>query len=331
MARHSTPLQGSYKGGFRKPRALPWAETLLPLRGEAVEDAHDKKRCWIGVSNASLCLLILASFLLPGCVRLGERWQPGKLPADAPEVSIILDDLTKHAQRVKQFKATGHFIFESPMLKAIQSLPSSTVWFRAPADLHVVAGKYGAKVFRLTCLEDQYLMEFPTEHEYFFQEGIRQWPGLEFDLDLSDVVRELLFIEDWSHLSPKRVRLMDYNPTTQEAELLIRSKGLLKRPERRLLLKGKPWVLIQSERLDLDTGEVLAITKHTDYRDFEGLLFPEHIETRFPLEESSMRFSFRKFLPNEAIEDSRFDISSKLSEIQNWTRLDPPDLGRETP
>jgi hypothetical protein len=255
----------------------------------------------------ALCLFLAA------CARLGERLQPGVVPAGAPKVETILADLAANDSAVRNFKATGAFTLRSPDLAAVKTFKEGLIAFRRPADLCVIGRKYlGAAVFRLTCVGSEFLIEFPASHEepYYRLEG-EHFQSVPFSVSPSDIAREMFLPESWSELKPREVTLTGYDTAAQRATLAI---GPKRSPRRRIeVLRLSAWVVVRSERLDPD-GNVLAIATKDDYHDIESVHFPAYVDAQFPGEETRMTFEMRKVWPNTELDNSLFDIKARARE-----------------
>ncbi|MCX5759641.1 MAG: hypothetical protein NTU83_14285 [Candidatus Hydrogenedentes bacterium] len=263
------------------------------------------------VSRIQRALAILSCILMVcGCTRLGQRVTQGVLPAGAPSVATILGDLAANDRTIQRFKAKGAFTLASPDLAAIKSFDDGFVAFRRPADLCVIGRKYlGAAVFRLTCVGSEFLIEFPATPEelpYYRLEG-EQYENVPFSVSPSDIAREMFLPEDWSELRANQVRVTAYDAATQTATLTI---GPAKAPRRIVTVKGPPWVVTRSERID-EAGKTLAITTKDEYGDVAGVRFPAKVAADFPLEQTRMTLDLRKIWPNVELDKEFFDIKAR--------------------
>jgi len=276
------------------------------------ETGHPKPETRHPISHKNMLAFALC-FFFAACARLGERLQPGAVPAGTPEVQTILADLASNDSAIKNFKATGAFTLSSPDLAAVKTFKDGLIAFRRPADLCVIGRKYlGAAVFRLTCVGSEFLIEFPASHEepYYRLEGER-FQSVPFSVSPSDIAREMFLPESWSELKPREVTLTGYDAAAQRATLVIGPR----RSPRRLIevLRLSSWVVVRGERLDSD-GKALAVTTKDDYHDVEGVHFPAYVDAQFPGEETRMTFEMRKVWPNTELDSSLFDIKARARE-----------------
>lgn len=256
-------------------------------------------------SAIAVCILFMC-----GCTHLGQRVTQGVLPPGAPSTATILADLAGNDRSITSFKAKGAFTLASPDLAAVKSFDDGFVAFRRPADLCVIGRKYlGAAVFRLTCVGSEFLIEFPAtpeEQPYYRLEG-EQYDSVPFSVSPSDIAREMFLPEEWADLRPNQIRVTMYDPATQTATITV---GPAKTPRRIVTVKGPPWVVARSERLD-ETGKTLAITTKDDYGDVEGVRFPAKVDVEFPLEQTRMTLELRKVWPNIELSPDFFDIKAR--------------------
>ncbi len=265
-----------------------------------------------------LCLL------LAGCTRLGTNLQHQALPPGTPPVETILSSLAANDAAIHNFKAAGAFTLKSPELAATQLLRESSIQFRRPNDLYVVGRKYATTVFRLTCIGPAFLIEFPTEKQYYFSPKGEHIEGISKTVSPSDIAQEMLLPEDWTELSARHVRILEYNETKQTAVLEIRTGALRKRPHRRLLVEGVPWVIRRSELFD-KSGNILAVTNKDDYHEMDGIRFPAKVECTFPGQEAFMRFDMRKVFLNTELDDASFRIEAHAAELRDkgYQKMEP--------
>ncbi len=286
-------------------------------------DANGRPPIWITpmsriVYFAALCLAIA------GCTRLGTRLERHALPAGAPAVEAILADLAANDAAIGNFRATGTFVLKSPELTATQQLRESSIQFRRPSDLHVIGRKYAKTVFRLTCVGTKFLVAFPTEKQYYYSAKGEKVKGVPANVSPADIAQEMFLPEVWAKLSPRQVRMIDFDASRQTATLEILSSGLRKRPHRRLVVEGTPWVVRRSELLARD-GSVLAVTLKDEYHEQEGLRFPARVESTFPGQDALMRFEMRKEFLNTELEADAFDLERQYSEVREkgYERVEP--------
>lgn len=255
-------------------------------------------------------LAFLFCLSLSGCVRLGTEFQARDLPPGAPAPEDILHDLAANDAAIHTFRATGVFTLKSPELTATQLLRESAISFRTPSDLMVIGRKYGKQVFRLTCIGPEFIIEFPTEKQYYYRAEGERLEGLADTVSPVDIAREMFLPEIWSDLDPRQVRLTGFDPARGIASMEVLSAGLRRRPRRRLLLEGVPWVVRRSELLDRN-GQVIATTVKDAYHEQGGVRFPTQVESAFPAQDALMRFDMRELFLNTALDDTQFDIGAR--------------------
>lgn len=239
-------------------------------------------------------------------------------------METILADLAANDAAIHNFKAAGSFTLKSPELAATQLLRESSIQFRRPGGLYVVGRKYATAVFRLTCTGPAFLIEFPTEKQYYFSPKGEHVEGISKTVSPSDIAQEMLLPEAWTELSARQVRLLEFNEAKQTAVLEIRTGALRKRPHRRLGVEGVPWVIRRSELYD-KFGNLLAVTTKDNYHELDGIRFPAEVECVFPSQDALMRFDMRKIFLNTDLDDALFRIEEHAAELRDkgYEKLEP--------
>lgn len=262
------------------------------------------------------CFAVWAMGLtLTGCVHLGQRFEQVQAPEGAPSVEAILGGLAENEAHIEHFLAKGKFFLKTPELDAVYSLPQSSISFRRPADLYVEGRRYTVPALRLTCSEEEFLIELPTEKQYLHRTRGESLPGVSFSVTPLDVAQEMFLPEGWDRLAPSRVRIEQFDAKENTAVLVVLSKGLRKQPIRRLWVQGVPWVVTRNERLDPKSGACVAETTKSDYRVENGVRFPAAIDSKFPEQNAEMRIELRSFDLTKTPEDAEFDIGAKLKDL----------------
>ena len=262
-------------------------------------------------------VLLSAIFLCSattGCTRLGERVQHVALPPGAPDAAAILAGLAGNDAAITNFKAKGSMSLASPDFAGVKTCDDGLVAFRRPADLCVIGKKLvvGVTVFRVTCIGDEFLIEFPAtpeEEPYYRVEG-EQFGSVPFSVSPSEIAREMFLPEVWPDVKPKDFRLVAYDQAQQQATVEI---GHKRAPRRRIVVTGPPWRVIRSERLDKD-GTVLAETGMDDYREIDGVQFPAKVDASFPGEQTRMTIDMRKIWTNTKLDNTLFDVKARARE-----------------
>jgi hypothetical protein len=251
---------------------------------------------------------------LMGCTRLGERVQHVPLPPGAPDAAAILAGLAGNDAAITNFKAKGSMSLASPDFAGVKTCDDGLVAFRRPADLCVIGKKLvvGVTVFRVTCIGDEFLIEFPAtpeEEPYYRVEG-EQFGSVPFSVSPSEIAREMFLPEVWPDVKPKDFRLVAYDQAQQQATVEI---GPKRAPRRRIVVTGPPWRVMRSERLDKD-GTVLAETVMDDYREIDGVQFPAKVDASFPGEQTRMTIDMRKIWTNTKLDNALFDVKAQARE-----------------
>lgn len=261
---------------------------------------------------------IIAIFLcvsLAACNRLGHRVARVVLPPNAPTVEDILADLVENDARLANFRAGGKFILKTPELETTYLLAQSTIVFRRPADLYVTGRKYGTVGMRLACVGRAFLLELPTEKQYYYRPEGERFEEVSYAVSPADIAREMFLPEDWTELPSRRVALTGYNAQDGTATLEILAGRVQKRLHRRLTVRGAPWVITHSELIDRD-GETLAVTTKDEYYEREGVRFPRRVECVFPSLDAQMSFTVQNFTLNTKLDDSWFAIRERVGQLR---------------
>jgi hypothetical protein len=247
---------------------------------------------------------------LAGCAGLGDRLEQQPLPAGAPGIPEILESLAQNEQGSKGFKATGTVILQSPELESTQISRESTIIYRQPLDLHVIGRKYGTRFVELTCAGTAFLIQFPTERQYYFRPL-----GERFEtVSSADMAKEMFQPESWRDLSPKQIRMLSYDASTRTASMLILDRRNGNRPRRQLVVQGTPWVVMENRLLD-SSGREVAVTTKSDYYTRDGVRFPKKVESVFPGEAARMSFTMRKIELNPQLDPKVFDVEAAVREL----------------
>lgn len=277
----------------------------------------DASRRWAALARGPLACVLLGVLAVSavGCrTTPGTPWEQRALPPGTPALEEIVAGLAANEKALDTFRGACSFTLESPELAATQYLQKSSVYFRRPADLQVVGRKYGSTVVRLTCVGSEFLIEFPTEKEYYYRFEGEQVSEAEFSVSPSDIAREMFLAEDWSQLPVERLRLVSYDPDKQQGGIVVLEPGG-STVRRRVIVQGAPWVVIANERLN-SRGEVISSTTSGDYRDVAGVYLPAWVESVFPQAATRMRLDFRALVPNEPLPDTHFDIAARAAELR---------------
>lgn len=255
-------------------------------------------------------LWILPALALAGCARLGEPLNHELLPPDAPTVGDILASLGANEAGIAAFRATGTVVLQSPELESTQISRESTILYRNPLDLHVIGRKYGTRFVELTCSGEAFLIQFPTERQFYYRPAGERLQTV----SSSEMAREMFQPETWGQVSPERVRVLAYDAAAQTVDMVIldRRGGA---PRRWLRLQGSPWVVLENRLLDPD-GRELAVTVKSEYYVKDGIRFPGRVESAFPGEGARMSFALRKMDLNPPVEGQVFDLKRQARDLE---------------
>lgn len=252
---------------------------------------------------------------MTGCKTLGERMQRGALPPGAPSEQEVLADLAENDAKIQSIsESNATLTLRSPRLKATQVV-SADIKFERPDRLRIVGRQraFRTEVFRITSVGNDFVVDIPSEGPPTYRHAGETIEGVPFTVSPSDIARELFLPEDWSRLRRDDVRVTGYEPGTGQATLEV---GPKERPRRRVTVAGPPWHVVLSERMD-EQGKVVARTTLSDYREYEGLRFPETVAAVFPEEETELIFTnIDKPKFNPVLKESDFAIDWRQYETR---------------
>jgi len=255
--------------------------------------------------------------IIAGCATVPEPTTDAT-PSDESSGTLIaevLKDLAAQDEAVSGFRASGKFMLKSPELLDVQVLRQSTIRFRRPADLHVVGRKYSKAVFRLTCSGDGFLIELPTERQYFHSEGGARFASVSRTVSPRDIANEMFFPEDWSSINENLVLLSDLSEDGASAVLNLYTSRRRDTLKRKVRVEGPPWRIVENLRYDGGV-EPIAITTLGGYREREGAWYATAYESRFPGENAFMQFEASTFEINAPLEAADFDLDAQLNEVR---------------
>ncbi|MCC6144100.1 MAG: hypothetical protein IT368_09860 [Candidatus Hydrogenedentes bacterium] len=265
------------------------------------------------MKSCSLLLSLLCLIAAAGCVTTRGPVKPAALPEGAPEAAEILLALAQNDGQIQNFKGTGTLILESPEFAATQVLRQSAITYAVPDFLAISGRKHGTLVFDLTSAGDAFLIELPTERDYYYRIEGEQFKEVPFSVAPGEIAREMFLPRLWQAVGNTAV-LADWQPATQTAVLLIDSGQF---PVRRVQVTGPPWVVTRSELLN-EAGEIIAVTTREDYRDIAGVRFPGKVVAAFPGEQAMMSLAFRDIAINVSLDESTFDVTAKARAVQQY-------------
>jgi hypothetical protein len=265
-----------------------------------------------------LILVVTVALCATGCARLGENVQFRVEGVEIPDSGRILTDLAANDHAIQSFYGAGTFILESPEFNAKRKFRGS-LRFERPHKLHVQGRDRLANitVFRLICVESEFLMEFPRQkEESFYQLEGEEFENVNFSVSPSDIVKEMFLPEEWSGVKKRSIGVVDYVEETNRLVIEMREG---RRLHRRLELQqvdmvSPRWVITRHIRFD-EYGTILAVTELSEYSRVEDALFPGQVDAYFPTEATRMTFSMRNIQLNTEIDPEFFDIRTRAIEL----------------
>ncbi len=283
------------------------------------------RACTRPLCGLGCALALLAT--LPGCVHLGEQFQPQPLPPGAPAVADILRDLAANDEGIGSFLATGAFTLKSPRIDTVYRLSESRIVYERPDRLHVLGRKYGRAGLRLASVGSGFLLEFPTEKTFYFRPEGEHFDSVDFSVSPVDIAREAFLPEVWSQLEPRQVQLLSYDAAEQRAVLSISGAGRRGQPYRRVVVRGAPWIVETSELYDTG-GRLLAVTEKSGYHALEGFRFPAEVSLTFPGEEAFMTFSMRRIELNTPADPALFAVDERTRALldDGYRAIEPEEF-----
>lgn len=285
----------------------PWSPKNLGLLPNTV-----KIPCRWGLA----CLFLAVS--MGGCARLGGDVEILLEGVQAPETQLILSDLAANDAAIQSFQGAGTFVLESPEFSAKRKFRGS-LRFQRPHQLHVQGRDRLANitVFRMICVDQEFLMEFPRrKEESFYQLEGEEFEDVPFSVSPSDIVREMFLPEEWGGVKKRSLRIVDYLAETSTLVCEMRDgRRLHRRIELNQVDSESPsWVITRHVRFD-DNEDILAITEMSDFSKIEDALFPGEVNAFFPTENTRMIFTMRKIDLNKELDPNLFDIRARAREL----------------
>lgn len=244
--------------------------------------------------------------ILAGCVHLGVAYAPEKAIEGTPDMETVLDGLAANDTLVDSFEAKGKIILRSEV-EADQLLPQATIAFQRPDKLYAKGvHRIGAQAFEIVGNGENFYIGLRNHEPYYGTEGQRI-EGIPFAISPADVAREMFLPEDWSAIDANAVHV-EAIEKTETATFATFTLGPKRRPYRRVVVSGPPWIVERTERLDKQ-GRPVAITYRSDYRIIDGVRFPSTIEAVFPTEAARVRFELRDIKMNAELDEHLFDVT----------------------
>ncbi|MFP6582390.1 MAG: hypothetical protein VCD00_07510 [Candidatus Hydrogenedentota bacterium] len=273
-----------------------------------------------------ICLTIAC--VAAGCAHLGGGVDIVVDGVQIPEISVILADLEANDKAIHSFQGAGRFFLESPNFSAKRKFRGS-LRFQRPNQLHVEGRDRLANitVFRLICVNDEFLMEFPRrKEESFYQLEGEEFEDIPFSVSPSDIVREMFLPEEWGDVKKRSLEIIDY---LEESSTLVVEMREGRRLHRRIQLNqvdnaSPRWVITKHIRFD-DAGRIIAMTEMTEFSRIEEALFPERVDAYFPTEDTRMIFTMTKIQLNKELDQSLFDIRARARELNLSARSSVSD------
>ncbi len=262
-------------------------------------------------------LVLLIPIFFSGCVHSRAPLRTATVPEGAPGVRDVLAELNRQQQALVCFRATGRLVVKLPGDAAAYSFRGTRLLYAAPDRFYVEARKHGARAFLLTAAGEEYVVVSPTRRAYLHDTEARLPSGAGEYVSPADLAREMLLGGDWAHLSPRRMEITGFDRITGEVTVEVYQSAKHKQLLRRLHLRGGPsWRAVLEQRFDPDTGRVVAETSRENYGVMAGVLFPEHLETRFPGQDAWMRLDVRRLETEVFFGPEVFDVESALRDAR---------------
>lgn len=257
----------------------------------------------------AICLGLAA--LVTGCVT-GRQGLPQTAFERAAAAEIIAA-LAERSARVQSVQATGEALLESPQFEAVKRFYGRVAFVR-PDKLHLtgVHRATGVPVARLTSTGADYVLEFPREQEQtVYQFDGHASKGQLFNLSPAAAVTEMLFPEEWADLSPADVHVTAVDEAAGIVRAEIRAGDVI---SRRLLLQGRPWVVLETERFE--EGVPAVRVSYTGYQMVDGVALPGRIRAVFVEEETVLDLELRNPMLNGLTGGEKlFDVPTRMREL----------------
>ena len=256
----------------------------------------------------ALCVsaLFILGFTLAGCAHLGDAYVPEQVIEGAPDMATVFGDLAANDDLVNSFEAKGKIVLRSEV-EADQLLPQATVAFQRPDKLYAKGvHRIGAQAFEIVGNGEDFYIDLRNHEPYYGTEGQRI-EGIPFAVSPADVAREMFLPEDWSEIDAGAVHV-EAVEQAETATFATFTLGPKRRPYRRVVVSGPPWIVDRTERLDKQ-GRPVVITYRSDYRIIDGIRFPSTIEAVFPTEAARVRFELRDIKMNAELDEHLFDVA----------------------
>lgn len=270
------------------------------------------------IKNKSILALlsVVSSLIALSCARWGKPLEWELIGEEKIRVEEIIRDIEENDAKIRTLKGRGTFTLKTPQLDTIYQLHQSDIEFNYPDYLFAVGRKYTAVVLKLTCYKDEFLIELPTEKRYYYSKGGEYFEHSGARVTPLDIFREMLLTGKVENLKFKSVRLVSYDTANQIAELMLYFDRSRKHPYRKILVQGKPWVILETERYS-ENGDMIAKTKRSDYRVSEdGVKFPSVIHCEFPRENAFMTIKLNKCVFNELVKPYTAQINKLVNTLK---------------
>ncbi len=275
--------------------------------------------CFQPTSVAPLFVILTLGLALCGCAGLGQRVELASLPDGAPAVAEILRDLAANDARIANFRGAGTFILESPEFDAVKKFRGS-IKFQRPANLYVQGNHRLTNIplFKLTCVGQEFLMEFPgSKDQSFYQLEGEKLDDVPFTVSPSDIAREMFLPESWGEIGRREARVIGFDPDKNIATLSIGPRAAPRRwiEVTRVNPEDPKWVVVRNVRL-AEAGRVIAETRLAGYSAIGAAMFPTEIDAWFPTEATRMTFKMRNIQLNTKLPPDTFDIRGRALELR---------------
>ncbi len=128
----------------------------------------------------------------------------------------------------------------------------------------------------------------------------------------------MLFSGNWEKVNPHLIELTAVNKSgqTNVVEIRIYSDAKHKHLQRKIIVQGKPWIILESERYS-SSGALIARTKRDEYRLSEdGVKFPAVIHCEFPQENAFMTIKLNKCTFNEVVKPYTTQLKKLVAQLE---------------
>ncbi|GEM_PF-1095213 len=283
----------------------------------------------VKLSLSLVVILVIGS----SCARWGKPLELRLANGETTTLNEIINDLKDNDTKIRTLKGRGTFTLKTPQIDTIYQLHQSDIEFYYPDYLRAVGRKYTAVVLKLTCYKDEFLIELPTEKNYYYSKGGEFFEHSDTEVTPLDIFREMLFSGNWEKIKPQQIEISPIATAEQNqtVEIKIYSDTTHKFLQRKIIVQGKPWVILETERYS-PSGALIAKTKRDNYRVSEdGVKFPSIIHCEFPQENAFMTIKLNKCSFNEPVKPYTTQLKKLIYQLERekYTPLEKTNSNQE--